>query len=953
MRIIISITLFFLCISIQAQERPNIIFILADDLGYGDLGCYGHRFVKTPHLDQLAKESISFTQFYSPSPLCSPSRAGFLTGRTPYRTGIRSWIPEGRDIFLRKEEISIASLLKKHGYQTFLSGKWHLNGGLDDQNHPQPRDHGFDRWMALHAFALPTHKNPNNFYEDGHPLGEVEGFTAQLAVDKAIEYLEERELTKPFFLYLPLAEIHSEIASPDSFNTLYQDFTQGEIDLHNLQARGPGEYYANISHMDFQIGRLLDKLDSWELAENTIVIFTSDNGPVTTDWRRWWEVNLYGETAGLRGRKADLYEGGLRVPCMIRYPPLIKPNTISNEAVHGYDIFPTLCSLLGIPVPTDREIDGMDISPVFREQALNRAAPLFWAFDTRPGDDPEGFSYAVRQGKWKMITDEPVSKSLLYDLQADPYETKELSQEFPQIVHQLKTYILQKKYSIAKDPLTPLSASERSREVSILYTNDIESVYDPIDAYWNDTIHKIGGIAHLATLIEHQRAKGGVSFLFDAGDIFTGALSKATYGKLPFDLYSQMGYEGMTLGNHEFEYGWQRLLDSKQRARFPVLNANIFYKDTDIHYGQSYTILEKEGLRIGLIGIMGVEAFKQTIYPLNVKELEVRDPIPIVQSLVDKLRPEVDLIVVLTHQNKSAPMQSDKEADPDVQRGFDEDYAMAGAVKGIDIILGGHSDHGLWQPVKHPETGTLIGITFGQGKYLGYMKLAITEGEDTVNLKEAKLIPVNADKLPPHPKVQALINMSRVANSHLTEVIGKNEHTGFRKYNAESNLGNFIADIIKSGANADIGMVNPGSIRADLDKGDITVEEIVNIYPFIDELITVEIDGKALKAMLEYSASLTYGLAQLSGIKTTIDLKQAIGQRVIEAIVNGKPIKENKKYSIACSAFIAGGGDGFWMLKEGKKLATSEKKFIDFLIDHIKHVRDIKLPTIDRQHILR
>ncbi len=944
---LLHLTIFLSPSLLLAQDTaPNIVFILADDLGYGDLASYGHRHIKSPNLDKLADEGIKFTNFYSPSPLCSPSRAGFLTGRTPYRTGIKSWIPQGQDIYLHKEEQTIATILKKEGYQTFLAGKWHLNGGLADANHAQPDDHGFDKWMALHAFALPNHKNPTNFYEDGKALGEIKGFSAELAVNKSIEYIENRDIEKPFFLYLPMAEVHSEIASPDEFNAMYSEFTDEEIDLENLKDRGPGEYYANVTYMDFQIGRLLKKLDDLQLRENTIVIFTSDNGPVTNDWRRWWEVNMYGETGGLRGRKADLYEGGLRVPCMIRYPKHIVSGSLSDQPAHGVDILPTICGLLNLPIPTDRVVDGVDISPIFDNQILERKDPLFWAFETRQGDAPEGFIYSVRKDNWKMITDEKVEKTLLYNLESDPYETREISQKYPAVVTELSNFIRKQKQSIAEDELRPKSKSADNQEVTILYTNDIESVYDPIDAYWNDTIDRIGGMAQLATLIDQTRAKEQTAFLFDAGDIFTGALSKATYGKLPFDLYSSMGYECMTLGNHEFEYGWQKLLDSKQRARFPVLNANIFYKNTDINYGQSYTILEKDGIRIGLIGVMGIEAFKNTIYPGNVKELEARDPIPIVQKLVNQLKPEVDIVMVLTHQNKSAPMQSDKEVDLEVQRGFDEDYAMAGAVEGIDIILGGHSDHGLWEPVAHPKTGTLIGITFGQGKYLGYMKLAVNKSTKAVQLKEGKLIPVISDKLTPHPIIKGLIDKTRAANPHLTKVIGTNVETGYRKYNRTSNLGRFIADIVKDGAKADIGMVNPGSIRADLDIGDITVEEIVNIYPFIDELITVEIDGKGLNELLEYSASLTYGLVQFSGLEIDYDFNKPIGERIVKARVNGKKIKDKKRYSVACSAFIAGGGDGFSMLKNGKVLAKSEEKFIDFLLNYIIEKQEIVLPEV-------
>ena len=950
----LSVYLFFCwcicCSLLHSQDaRPNLVFILADDLGYGDLTSYGHPYIQTPNLDQLAKEGMHFTNFYSPSPLCSPARASILTGRTPYRTDIKSWIPEGQDIYLHREEKTIATLVKEAGYQTFLAGKWHLNGGLSDSMHAQPQDHGFDKWMALHAFPLPTHKNPNNFYEDGKPLGELKGFSADLVIDKSIEYLDTREKDKPFFLYVPMAEPHSEIASPDAFNARFSSFTKGPIDLENLADRGPGEYYANITYMDDQIGRLLRYLDENNLRENTIVVFTSDNGPVTNDWRHWWEVNMYGSTGGLRGRKADLYEGGIRVPCMIRYPGLVAAGSQNEMPMHGFDFLPTFCSMLDIPLPDDRAIDGEDFSRIFSGQAFKRTKPLFWGFETRAVENPGGYDYAVRVGDWKVITDYDLKKVLLYNLKEDPYEVKELSKKYPEKVAELMALVKAKKTSIANDPLRPGNQKQKTVEFTILYTNDIESVYDPIDAYWDKDINKIGGVPQLATLIEQERQKTPLHFLFDAGDIFTGALSKKTKGNLPFDLYSSMGYDAMAIGNHEYEYGWKELLKCKQRARFPVLNANIFYENTDINYAQSYTILERQGLRVGLIGVMGEEAFYNTIFKNNRIGLEVRDPIPIVQDLVNQLEPEVDVIVVLTHQNKSAPMQSDKEVDPEVQRGFDEDYAMAGAVKGIDIILGGHSDNGLWEPVRHPATGTLIGITFGQGKQLGYMKLQLDKKTKALSLIEGKLIPVKSDQLLPRPEIAEMIQQAREKFPVLRKVVGQNEVTGYRKYYRESNLGNFIADALKDKGRADLGMINPGAIRADLDRGPITVEELINIYPFIDGLQVVEISGTQLKELLEYSLGLNYGLMQFAGLTLRYDSQKPAGQRLIEARVAGEPLEPNKKYSLATSAYNARGGDGLEVLAKGKVLEREKMVLMDAVQGYIKARQSIRLPEIGRQ----
>lgn len=455
------------CTSISksvSTTKPNVLFILIDDLGYGDLACYGHLIAATPNIDRLAKEGIKFTNFYSPSPLCSPSRASMLTGRTPYRLGIQSWIPEGDNVYLRQHEVTMANLLKQNGYQCFMSGKWHLNGGLNEVRHSQPSDAGFDQWMALHAYAIPNHKNPVNFYEDGKPLEMVEGYSGQIVVDKALVYLDNRDTSKPFFLYLAMNEVHGQIASPDNYLNKYKKYMKGEVDLVNLKDNGPGEYYANITYMDAQIGRVLDYLDKQGIDENTLVIFASDNGPVTSQWRKFYEVNLYGNTGGLRGRKADLFDGGIHVPAIIRYPSQITPNTISEEPMHGYDLFPTLFSMLNITIPQDRIIDGMDISPLFSGQALQRDKPLFWAFETRPDDDPEGYYYAARNGDWKIITDYNLEKVKLYHLKSDPYEVREVSKENLEIVENLLGFIQEMKVSIEEDPLRPRDVSSPNME---------------------------------------------------------------------------------------------------------------------------------------------------------------------------------------------------------------------------------------------------------------------------------------------------------------------------------------------------------------------------------------------------------------------------------------------------------------------------------------------------------
>ncbi|WP_311568245.1 bifunctional metallophosphatase/5'-nucleotidase [Photobacterium arenosum] len=485
-------------------------------------------------------------------------------------------------------------------------------------------------------------------------------------------------------------------------------------------------------------------------------------------------------------------------------------------------------------------------------------------------------------------------------------------------------------------------------QVTLLHTNDIESVYEPVDAFWNPDITRIGGIPYIATLIKETRAKEETSFLLDAGDIFTGSLAKKSKGKLSFDLYSAMGYDVITLGNHEFEYGWETLKQTMPRAAYPVLNANIKFEQNDAPFAQPYTILEQDGVRVGVIGVMGIDAFYNTMWKGNRKGLTIDDPIAVTQYWVDKIRDDVDMIVVLTHQNKTAPMQTDKEADPEVQRGFDEDYDMAGKLTGVDVIFGGHSDHGLWKPVVHPKTGTVIGLTFGQGKYLGYTKFAVDTDKHSVKLLEGKLIPVESDKLKRDEKTSQLIETARSKHPELTQTLATLDKTAYRSYYRESNVGNLVADIMRTAANADISMISSGSIRVDLNKGPVTMENIMDLFPFTDKLSLVELTGKQVKELLEYSYTLPYGLAQFSGIEAQYDSQKPEGNRLLTLKVNGSTVENDQVYKVATYSYAASGGDGYKVFSEGKILSETGS-ITQVLIDQLKAQKNIQVPALGRQ----
>lgn len=408
-----------------ADSPPNVVIFLADDLGWGDLGCQGHPRIQTPHLDQFAKQGMRLTQCYSACPVCSPSRSAILTGRTPYRNGVFTWIPEGRDIHLRRSEITLAKLLQEHGYNTCHVGKWHLNGLFNNPQQPQPNDHGYDWWMATQNNASPSHKDPDNFVRNGKPVGKMEGFSAPLVVDEGIRWLKEhRDPTKPFLLSVWTHEPHLPIESDPQFQKLYQDISDPDQRQH----------HGNVTQLDHAFGRLMQTLDDLNLTDNTFVVFTADNGPEGDGDKG----RTRGSTGGLRGRKRDVYEGGIRVPGLFRWPGHIVANSVNDTPVIGSDLFPTVLEVASVPVPADRVIDGGTLLPLLMGKGtVKRSRPMYW----RCAIAREWPKTAMRSGDWKIVADEALTRFEIYNVQMDPQEKQEQSSAHPAKLAELQAQL--------------------------------------------------------------------------------------------------------------------------------------------------------------------------------------------------------------------------------------------------------------------------------------------------------------------------------------------------------------------------------------------------------------------------------------------------------------------------------------------------------------------------------
>lgn len=363
-----------------AETLPNFLIMMADDLGSADLGCFGSKTIKTPYLDKMAGEGVRCTQFYVPAPSCSPSRGGMMTGRSPHRLGIYTYIHKDTVAHLQSDEITFGKLLKQKGYDTCFVGKWGLNAHNDFKNEPTPSDHGFDHWLATQNNSIPDHKDPETFVRNGEVLGKVEGYACQIVVDEAIKWMGNRkDKSKPFCLVVWTHEPHLALAHPEQFSKMYQG--QGLTEQKQ-------EYNANVSHLDYQLGRLLAEVERLKYQENTFTFFASDNGA------KYGDKNLAGDSGIYRSGKGMVYEGGIRMPTIIRWPTVVKPGTSDNTALSTLDLLPTICSITGLPVPADRAIDGSSFYDHLKGEEFERKTPLFFM---------NPITAALRRGEWKLV----------------------------------------------------------------------------------------------------------------------------------------------------------------------------------------------------------------------------------------------------------------------------------------------------------------------------------------------------------------------------------------------------------------------------------------------------------------------------------------------------------------------------------------------------------------------
>ncbi len=412
-------------------DKPNFLFILTDDQGWGDLGCYGHPVLKTPHLDRLAEKGCRFTDFYVSMPICSPTRSSCLTGRDPNRYGFKHVINTGmvnpqvrvpEVHHLPVNEPSLPRQLKQAGYRTGTVGKWHLshNGPASE---PTPGDYGFDYWYRLWK-GDSLYRGPSQWQRNAEIIDiPADKWYPEMYVDEAIRFIESGR--EPFYLNFWTFTPHVREEAAESMRALYEGRTEYEK-----------TYFGSITQMDEQIGRLLDYLESKGLTQNTVIIFCSDNGPEPPVNEHGHEEARRGSTGRFRGAKHVIYEGGIRVPGIIYWPGLTKPGSISQTPVSVLDFFPTLCAATGASVPEGWAFDGADFRPALSGGEVQRPHPLYWQCEYSMKTFVPGFTsppLAIREGHWKLMCDMQFGNTCLYNLDVDPTEQWNVDKCEPEI----------------------------------------------------------------------------------------------------------------------------------------------------------------------------------------------------------------------------------------------------------------------------------------------------------------------------------------------------------------------------------------------------------------------------------------------------------------------------------------------------------------------------------------
>ncbi len=485
----------------------------------------------------------------------------------------------------------------------------------------------------------------------------------------------------------------------------------------------------------------------------------------------------------------------------------------------------------------------------------------------------------------------------------------------------------------------------QQRDLTILYSNDLHAHLEPHKVPWVSETRLVGGFANIATLVKREKAANPYTVYFDAGDYFTGPyISSLTKGEAIIDAMNYLGLDAACVGNHEFDHGWQNAREQFKKAKFPILNGNIFEKGTDkLHWNNPYIIKKVNGVRIGVIGMHGKFAFYDTTSDEMIQGVDARDEEVYIRRYITELKDKADIIVLLIHEG--IPGRQSTTGAKDVARNLQRDIELAKNVPGIDIIVTGHAHQGTPQPLV--SNGTIIVSTDAYTIELGKLEITYDKKADKVTSFKNTLNYLYDDEVPDDEQMLKVIGKWKDKLKQITdEVVTTSPAALTRSYGEESNMGDMVADaMLNAHPEYDFAVTNSGGLRQDIDAGVVRVGDLISAFPFPNTIVQLQMKGADMRAIFEHGAGLTNGILQVSkGVEVVYDESKPVGSRIVKCNINGVPLDDGKTYKVLTSNFLADGGDGFLVFKKTLSYKNTGVEMLDSMVKYLK-----KFKTFDQK----
>ena len=479
-----------------------------------------------------------------------------------------------------------------------------------------------------------------------------------------------------------------------------------------------------------------------------------------------------------------------------------------------------------------------------------------------------------------------------------------------------------------------VSPADSTKKITILYTNDLHAHLDPHRVPWISNTRLVGGFANIATRVKQEKAANPNTLYFDAGDFFTGPfISSLTKGEAVINVMNYLSLDAACIGNHEFDHGWENVPVQLKKARFPVVNGNIFLKGKKkLIWNNPYTIIQMDGIRIGVIGLHGKFAFYDTIADEMIQGVEARDEEIYLKKYIKELRKKADLIILLVHQG--IPGRQSSTGSTDVSRNLQRDIDLAAAIPGIDIMITGHAHQGTPQALL--SNGTIIVSTDALGSELGKLEINYHPVKDKIIAHKNTLGYLFDDEVADDSATAEAILVWKEKVKKITE-----EEVS---YGEESLMGNMVADaILYAYPGFDLAVTNSGGLRQDIEAGTVTTGNIISAFPFPNTIHQLELTGADLYELFEHGAALTNGILQVSkGVEIVYNETLPVGSRITSCKLNTEELNRNKIYKVLTSNFLADGGDGFLAFKKAVSRKKTTHEIVQAMISYLKTFKEYK-----------